>query len=456
MKSVKPARTAVCASTALAVAMFAMPAAAQNYDSGTAFGGSQTATTLNAQWSAVQLAGPGCNGTPVALTAQHSDGTIGGQRGTLTGNQPIVAHNFGAVYSGNGLDVMAGGTLLHPGPANECASLRFTTPAPGGIYTVAAQFRSVDRGSRQGAGDGVKAMVLHKGTQIGAAVDTRLTDVGMVEKSLRLCPGDTVDFAVTMKGNMQFDSTGVNATLRRTGDVSRLDCLKLGDPEVITGGGHHVNPHIDPPGEIIDLPNDTMLGRSPCCAPWSEADIYASLSTPIGANSAAPYTLQYLNPAALQAQMSAYLNYVHAITPGITTMTMTWQAVDLGNGTNWTTSGTAVGGQQTVTWTWSPNGVTVSNGNFWSGTPFQPNEWYGFLTTLSHDGPRDSAFFGPDCLVNWRPFRVQVSQARMAAGGEQPLMVQTIGARGRVIQSRANASSPGRASSIAESAARGN
>jgi hypothetical protein len=453
MKSVKPARTAFCATTALAVAMFALPAAAQS--SGTAFGGSPTATTLNAPWSAVQLAGPGCTGTPVALTTQWTDGTIGGQRGTLTGNQPIVGHNFGAVYSGNGLDVMAGGTLLHPGPSNECASLRFTTPAPGGIYTVAAQFRSVDVHSRQGTGDGVKAMVLHKGVQIGAAVDTRASDVGKVGQSLRLCPGDTVDFAVTMKANMVADSTGVNATLRRTGDVSPLDCLKLGDPAVITDVGHHVNPHIELPGKVIDLPNDTMLGRSPCCAPWSEADIYASLSTPIGANSAAPYTLQYLNPAALQAQMSAYLTYVNAITPGITQITMTWQAVDLGNGTNWTTSGTAVGGPQNVTWSLGANGVvTVSGGNFWSGTPFQPNIWYGFLTTLSHNGPRDSDFFGPKCLVNWRPFRVQVVQARMAAGADQPLMVQTIGAKGRVIQSRATASSPGRASSI-EAAARG-
>jgi hypothetical protein len=451
MKSVNPARTAFCATTALAVAMFALPAAAQS--SGTAFGGSPTATTLNAPWSAVQLAGPGCTGTPVALTTQWTDGTIGGQRGTLTGNQPIVGHNFGAVYSGNGLDVMAGGTLLHPGPSNECASLRFTTPAPGGIYTVAAQFRSVDVHSRTGAGDGVKAMVLHKGVQIGAAVDTRASDVGKVEQSLRLCPGDTVDFAVTMKANMSNDSTGVNATLRRTDKVRPLDCLKVGVP-VLTD--HDVgNPrNNDLPGKVIDLPKDTMLGRSPCCAPWSEEDIYASLSTPIGANSAAPYTLQYLNPTSLPDQMSAYLNYVHFMTPAITTITMTWQAVNLGSGTNYTTSGTAVGGPQTVTWTWTSSGINVSSGNFWSGTPFQPNIWYGFLTTLSHNGPRDSDFFGPKCLVNWRPFRVQVEQARMAAGADQPLMFQTIGANGRVVQSRAKASSPGRASSIA-AAARG-
>lgn len=382
----------------------ATPAAAQMtapFDPVNAIGSSGAAA---APWSAVRIGGPTgtpCNtGAPVQLSNAYSNGTLGGRHGGMSPDQPILAKNLSTAQFNNGVIVAPGGILMHPGPTGECSVARLTIPAgQGGVYRIVARYAGGYANGGVSNGDGVNGMVLHNGAQIGNVVDTR-QGAGQIIQQRTLCPGDTVDFAVHMKTGMSYDSTLLSGTVSRIGDAQ---C-----------------------GTVVTVPNDTLQGPSPCCAPWSELDILPSLR-PVFTNAGSPYTMSYSTPAGISAQMSAYLNYIHAMDPSITTLTLTWQAIDVGTTPGMT--GTTVGAPQTVTWTWTSTGVNVTGGGFWGSQQFQIGRWYRFMTTLSHNGTANSPFFGRDCLINSRAVNWGVA-ARMATPS-------TTNARGQVMRGQA-------------------
>lgn len=198
-----------------------------------------------------------------------------------------------------------------------------------------------------------------------------------------------------------------------------------------------VNPKVifDPKTTIYFPPTDPQIGPGACCGPFSEKDIANLLfpSFPNGANNA--YTMQYTANATLDAQMTAWLNYVHSQDPTITTITIDWSVANLGSGASPVNYGPFVPAapNQSVTWTWTPNGVTSSGGNFWTGAPFNINSWYGFMTKISHNGTADSPLFGANCIQNWWKFRVQGTNKIMSPGGNSgPLTYQAVGSDGRV------------------------
>jgi hypothetical protein len=141
--------------------------------------------------------------------------------------------------------------------------------------------------------------------------------------------------------------------------------------------------------------------------------------------------MQYQAQPTTILQMSAYLNYIHALDPSITTLSLTWQAVDVG--TTPGMSGTAVGTPMTVTWTWTSTGVTVTPNNFQFSAPFQLSKWYRFMTTLSHNGTPNSPYFGQNCINNSRA--VQWGVSAKIQNGEGSATLSTTDARGEVKQS---------------------
>lgn len=421
--------------TMVSVCALASPAMAQNWDASTALSGNQSNTTMaSPDWSAVRIDGINCNsGTPTGLTNQYTLGSVGGMHGAVAG-QPLVVKNFGQDLYNNGVTFQANGTYMHPGPNNECAVLRLTIPAGGkGIYKINAAFLSAD--SNISAGDGVNGMVLHNGQLLGTLIDTKKREPGRIQEVATLCPGDTVDFAVNMKGIYLFDTTGLTAAVNFQDAAPQRACVKRGTGTV----SHHEGGVLTPIGPIVSLPNDPVKGVSPCCGPWAEDKIIPSLAVTFPTSAAGPYSLTYNNQASMDTQMAAYLNYVHAMDPSITTISLEWQAIDLGAGSTGSspaTAGPIVAGAQNVTWTWTTGGVTNSGGSFWAGTSFLANHWYGFVTTTLHNGTADSPYFGETCINNSATFNWIANSVNRVGGNDSGSgIIATTNASGKIVNS---------------------
>lgn len=437
-------KSAILATTMLVGA--AQPAMAQT--TATAITGAANNTGHAPGWSSVSRSGAGCNGgAPAQLASAYTNGTIGGRHGPQIGNQPIVARNFGGPFSNNGINVGVGGVILHPANNGDCAILRYTVPVGGrGLYTINASFSSADSNSMAGAGDGANAMVLVNGSRIGNVIDTRRGGGRVSQGQIRLCPGDTVDFAVHMKTEMGFDSTNVLGTLDRTGDVNPTQCVTVGDPVGNTGGPDPRNTGAWEMGDPITMTGTPNNPRSNCCGPWVGVDIIPSLMPNFPTGAGGPYTMTFTPSAAMNAQMSAWLNYLHALNPAVTQLTMSWQAANLGTGNTAATSGTTIGAAHSVTWNWTNSGVTMTGGGFWTGAPFPLTTWIGFQTTLSvNGGQAGAALLGPDCRTSWSAWRAQPQQITQGGGngGTGRIIFETMSARGQVqrtqpIQVRAN------------------
>lgn len=254
-----------------------------------------------------------------------------------------------------------------------------------------------------------------------------------------LVAGQTYTFYVDLDNNMNMDEAYVyfpNCNTRPIlPDVPNPEWPRVTGVPTFTGTTFTEAVEIDGiknlGQEIVDVPQDPQIGSSPCCAPWSELDIVPSL-VPTFSNAGQPYTMQYQAQPATIAQMSAYLNYIHALDPSITTMTLTWQAIDVGTSPGM--SGPAVGTPMTVTWTWTSGGVTVTPNNFQFSAPFQLSKWYRFMTTLSHNGTPNSPYFGPNCINNSKA--VQWGVSAKIQNGEGDATLSTTDARGQI--SRAN------------------
>ena len=94
----------------------------------------------------------------------------------------------------------------------------------------------------------------------------------------------------------------------------------------------------------------------------------------------------------------------------------------------------------------------ITGGGFWTGAPFKVNQWYGYVTTLSHNGTKDSPYFGKDCLNNTWKFRWSSMGMRQAGGGSGQF--EPVDAQGRVVKSQPIRVTPGRALQLPVAGAR--
>lgn len=439
-----------------ALTLASAPASAQTgpWDVSTAIIGSANASASLAQhWSAISRSGNLCNfGAVTQLGAPYVSAAAPAIRGFQSQNsasQARVARNFGAFAFTDGQWIQTNDLIMLPGSGGECTILRLTIPAGGGgRYDISANFVPMPVGTAPGSGpgphtipvsDGVRAMVLHNSVLLGNVVQTRHGPNPRTFEQRRLCPGDTVDFAVQMRNDPVLDATRVIGEIRRVGSVSALEC---GGPtnETVGPGVDITALTVVEAAESIDMTGTPERPRSNCCGPWSGVNIVPSLMPLFPTGAVGPYTMTFdptsIQNANLNAQMSAYLNYLHAMNPAVTQLTMTWQAANLGTGNTAATSGTMIGGPQTVTWNWTNSGVTMTGGGFWTGAPFPLTTWIGFQTTLSVNGGQAGAtLLGPDCRVNWDAWRAQpqqITQGGNSGNAEGRIVFESMNARGQV------------------------
>jgi len=152
----------------------------------------------------------------------------------------------------------------------------------------------------------------------------------------------------------------------------------------------------------------------PCCPPWNEQVLQSSLAYQ-GTTIAAPYTLTWQPPSTLNTQMQAYINYLHAMDPTITNITIAFGLFDAGTGAAPVT-GVQVAGTQNylITWTAGAN-MPTGTSNFLPPGVMLVNRWYTVATTIFlNDG---KVFFGEGCAQNAMSMRLQVTPGVAAQGG---------------------------------------
>jgi hypothetical protein len=194
----------------------------------------------------------------------------------------------------------------------------------------------------------------------------------------------------------------------------------------------------DPATTIYFPPTDPQIGAGPCCGPFSEETIPQLLTPTFPNGGASDFTMAYTPASSLDAQMAAYLNYVHSQDPSITTISINYSVASLGTGASAAAYGPFVTAapNKTVTWKWTPTGVTNNATSFWSGTPFAIGTWYGVMTTISHNGSVSSPFFNANCIQNWWRFRAQGTM-RLGKPTSNVVSFDTIGSANRVVSAPA-------------------
>lgn len=187
------------------------------------------------------------------------------------------------------------------------------------------------------------------------------------------------------------------------------------------------------------VPTDTAIGEAACCCPWWEGKIGDAMTPvfPNGANS--PYTINIAPMTGLNDQMAAYLRYINAMEPTITQISINWSALDLGTAATAAAAGTPVAAApaQSLSWTLASGTVTNSIPSFWSGTPFNVGTWYGYITTLQHNGNQATPLMKAECATNFKPFRwagvFRMANGQNTSTGE--VQMETAGANGAVVRS---------------------
>jgi hypothetical protein len=188
------------------------------------------------------------------------------------------------------------------------------------------------------------------------------------------------------------------------------------------------------------VPTDTTLGEGACCCPWWEGKIGDAM-TPVFPNGASsPYTINIAPMTGLNDQMAAYLRYINAVEPTITQISINWTALDLGTAATAATAGTpvATAPAQALSWSLASGTVTNSIPSFWSGTPFNVGTWYGYITTIAHNGNQTTPFMKAECATNFKPFRwagvFRMTNGQSAPTGE--VQLETIASQGQVVRSQ--------------------
>jgi hypothetical protein len=161
----------------------------------------------------------------------------------------------------------------------------------------------------------------------------------------------------------------------------------------------------------------------PCCPPWNSASLAEMLFYQGTGGIAAPYTLAFQPSPVLQSQMQAYIDYLHAVNPAISQITIQFRLHDGGTGTT-PVMGAQMGTSHYITW---QSGLTTGGfpaPNFFSGTAetMVINHWYVVHTGIYLEN--NQTFFGPDCANNDVGIRIQVLQLLRAGGPDAVLQIR--------------------------------
>jgi hypothetical protein len=149
---------------------------------------------------------------------------------------------------------------------------------------------------------------------------------------------------------------------------------------------------------------------NPCCPPWNQDSMLAQVALSQPGNSLSPISYHFLNQEPVgqgstapgDAQMQAYIDYLHSLNPSITSVVLDWRIYDYGPstppGTGPTTTRVQIGSDVYTEWSCTGcssinnTGILGGNGKLTNGqTPpvllntsggLPINRWYGIYTGI--------------------------------------------------------------------------
>jgi hypothetical protein len=188
------------------------------------------------------------------------------------------------------------------------------------------------------------------------------------------------------------------------------------------------------PGQWINVtltyacaPPPPAVGFNPCCPPWNSTQLQSMLFYQGTGGIGAPYTLRFNPTPQLHAQMNAYMNYLHTLGMGFTTILVNFQLSDAGTGAS-PVPGTVIINQPVV---WSGTGTPTPN--FFASGLMSVNRWYRIQTTIILAGPNGNTFLPRECLISFVDVRIQL-MASARSSESVPATLQFRLADGRILE----------------------
>lgn len=250
-----------------------------------------------------------------------------------------------------------------------------------------------------------------------------------VDYSTSVTANQTYSFVVTMDNNSNFDEAYVkfttgcsdvyppdgtpDGTSTGTGtpdDGGGIDGTWTGTAGVLGNDSMAEVMSPDFPYERPNLPN--------CCSPWDEVMLQESLKYEGTGNITDPYTLRYSPTASINTQMEAYINYLNALDPSVTSITVHFRLWDKGQTPSSPGLGSQLGNDHYVTWTAGGSSAPSNGGGNFFNLPAQGmniNNWYRVTSGVYLND--DIEAFGDDCANNELLMNIQVQGSALSTVG---------------------------------------
>ncbi|BCA60702.1 hypothetical protein HMP06_3471 [Sphingomonas sp. HMP6] len=174
-------------------------------------------------WTYGYTANPDCSGPVVPFRFKKYAGDIAGRAAALwsmgpnpdsnTGDLPMVSQSEGATQL-SPLRYSPQGLAMHPGPANQCAVVRFTAPAAG-KYHIVGRFWAEN--ITAGGTNTLTSLSFNGGPPVNALSVTAPSGPAQsnpFDVVRQLQAGNTIDFRVGANGSFYNDTTGLNGYIQ--------------------------------------------------------------------------------------------------------------------------------------------------------------------------------------------------------------------------------------------------
>ena len=175
-------------------------------------------------------------------------------------------------------------------------------------------------------------------------------------------------------------------------------------------------PQLDGAGmKCVDIVHQdtTVVTTDPCCPPWNATDLANQMvyvgTGGIGSN----YTLHWTPSATQNAQLTAYIAYLHTLNPAFNTISIDFKLLDAGPPMS------SVSGTSSPSWT-SAGPVTVPG--FFNAGVMHTNEWYTIQTHIHLNGGLQ--YFSDKCANVEISVRIQVQGLAKAPQGAGVLQIR--------------------------------
>lgn len=213
-----------------------------------------------------------------------------------------------------------------------------------------------------------------------------------------------INTAPTSPATFVHNATGVSPTdgkwqaMSFTFTATGSDVLAFG-----TAMPSNAGPQIDDVA-ISCTPPPAPTKVDPCCPPWNATTLGDHMVYQGVGGIGGRYTLKFTPTALLNTQLTAYMAYVHAMVPAISTISIDFKLFDAGILAT-PVLGAALTG--TFTETWGTSGGPTPVPAFFNPAPpaMQTNHWYTIQTVIRLNG---GTFFPDSCAKVEISVRIQV------------------------------------------------